>query len=92
MKVIVCLNEAEIDGDTQILIVMNILSDSFNQFNVDYELHPKQYTLTSLMKDLKITEGILKKKGSLLKLMYLKKILRRPNPRARPRRTKNQRP
>ena len=30
---------------------------------MDYELHSKQYTLTSLMKDLQISKGILKKKG-----------------------------
>ena len=68
MKVIAYLNEAEIlgaeiDGDTHISMVMNTLSHSFNQFSVDYELHLKQYTLTSLMKDLQITEVILKKKG-----------------------------
>ena len=67
MKVIAYLNGAEIlvakiDGDTQILIVMNTLFDSFNQCRLDYELHPKQYTLISLVKVLQIIEGILKKK------------------------------
>ena len=43
-------------------MAINTLFDSFNQFKVDHELHMKQHTLASLMKDLQITKGILKKK------------------------------
>ena len=34
-KVITYLNEPKIDTDTQILMVLNILVESFNQFRVD---------------------------------------------------------
>ena len=42
---------------------MNTQLNAFDQFRVNYELHPKQYNLTSLVKYLQITEGNLKKKG-----------------------------
>ncbi|PON81075.1 Zinc finger, CCHC-type, partial [Trema orientale] len=69
MKVITYLNEleipgAEIDCDTQIDMILNTLSDTFNQFKIDHEIHRKDYTLTCLMKDLQITEDILKKNRS----------------------------
>ncbi|PON59419.1 hypothetical protein PanWU01x14_159290 [Parasponia andersonii] len=69
MKVIAYFNEleilgAEIDYDTQIDMVLNTLSDTFNQFNIDPEIRRKDYTLTGLMKDLQITENILKKNKS----------------------------
>ncbi|PON73605.1 hypothetical protein PanWU01x14_057870, partial [Parasponia andersonii] len=69
MKVIAYLNEleifgAEIDCDTQIDMVLNTLSDTFNQFKIDHEIRRKDYTLTGLMKDLQITENILKKNKS----------------------------
>ncbi|PON40121.1 hypothetical protein PanWU01x14_299730, partial [Parasponia andersonii] len=62
MKVIVYFNEleilrVEIDCDTQIDMVLNTLSDTFNQFKIDHEIRQKDYTLTVLMKDLQITEN-----------------------------------
>ena len=70
MKVITYLNElkilgAEIDAETKNHMVLNTLSDTFAQFKIDYELNKKDYTLAALMKDLQITENILKKKNSV---------------------------
>ena len=68
MKVIAYLNELEILGDeidakTKNHMVLNLLSDTFAQFKIDYELNKKDYILIALMKDLQITENILKKKN-----------------------------
>ena len=70
MKMIAYLNKieilgAEIDAETKNHMVLNILSDTFTQFKIDYELNKKDYTLAALMKDLHITENILKKKNSI---------------------------
>ena len=70
MKVIAYLNEleilgAKIDAKTKNNIVLNMLSDTFAQFKINYELNKKYYTVTVLMKDLQITENILKKKNSV---------------------------
>ena len=69
IKVIAYLNELEVLGaeigcDTQIDMILNTLSDTFNQFKIDHEICRKDYTLTGLMKDLQITENILKKNKS----------------------------
>ncbi|PON56048.1 hypothetical protein PanWU01x14_184070, partial [Parasponia andersonii] len=69
MKVITYLNEleilrAEVDCDTQIDMVLNTLLDIFNQFKIDHEIRWKDYTLTSLMKNLQIIENIRNKNKS----------------------------
>ncbi|PON40363.1 hypothetical protein PanWU01x14_297960, partial [Parasponia andersonii] len=45
-------------------MVLNTLSDTFNKFKIDHEICRKNYTLTNLVKDLQITENILKKNKS----------------------------
>ncbi|KAK0585083.1 hypothetical protein LWI29_023200 [Acer saccharum] len=55
------LNSAEIDGETKIDIIVNSLSDSFDQFKLDYTLNNKEYTLQGLMQDVQSTEKILVK-------------------------------
>ena len=58
------LNGAEIDGETKIDMVVNSLSDSFDQFKLDYTLNKKEYTLQGLMQDVQSAEKILvKSKG-----------------------------
>ena len=58
------LNGAEIDGETKIDMVVNSLSDSFDQFKLDYTLNNKEYTLQGLMQDVQSAEKILvKSKG-----------------------------
>ncbi|KAI9180050.1 hypothetical protein LWI28_000646 [Acer negundo] len=66
MKVIAHLNiaelhGAEIDGETKIDMVVNSLSDSFDQFKLDYSLNKKEYTLQVLMQDAQSAEKILVK-------------------------------
>ncbi|KAK1591798.1 hypothetical protein Q3G72_013860 [Acer saccharum] len=66
MKVIAHLNiaelhGAEIDGETKIDMVVNSLSDSFDQFKLDYTLNKKEYTLQGLMQDVQSAEKILVK-------------------------------
>ena len=61
---IIELNGAEIDGDTKIDMIVNSLSDSFDQFKLDYTLNNKEYTLQGLMQDVQSAEKILvKSKG-----------------------------
>ena len=67
MKSIAYLNKLkilgiEIDGETKNHMVLNTLLDTFSQFKIDYELNKKDYTLAALMKDLQITENIIKTK------------------------------
>ncbi|PON32923.1 hypothetical protein PanWU01x14_357100 [Parasponia andersonii] len=69
IKVIAYVNEleifgAKIDCDTQIDMVLNTLLKTFNQFKINHEILYKNYTLSSLMKDLQITKNILKKNKS----------------------------
>ncbi|KAI9169007.1 hypothetical protein LWI28_005411 [Acer negundo] len=66
MKVIAHLNiaelhGAEIDGETKIDMVVNSLSDSFDQFKLDYTLNKKEYSLQGLMQDVQTAEKILMK-------------------------------
>ncbi|KAK0607649.1 hypothetical protein LWI29_018134 [Acer saccharum] len=66
MKVIAHLNiaelhGAEIDGETKIDMVVNSLSDSFDQFKLDYTLNKKEYTLQGLMQAVQSAEKILVK-------------------------------
>ncbi|KAI9154317.1 hypothetical protein LWI28_024343 [Acer negundo] len=66
MKVIAHLNIAElngveIDGETKIDMVVNSLSDSFDQFKLDYTLNKKEYTLQGLMQDVQRVEKIIVK-------------------------------
>ncbi|KAL5749433.1 hypothetical protein ACOSP7_024036 [Xanthoceras sorbifolium] len=66
MKVIAHLNIAElngveINGETKIDMIVNSLSDSFDQFKLDYTLNNKEYTLQGLMQDVQSAEKILVK-------------------------------
>ncbi|KAJ8753276.1 hypothetical protein K2173_019675 [Erythroxylum novogranatense] len=64
MKVISAVTEAEMlgadmDADTQMIMIINSLNSSFQQFKLDYELNSKDYTLSELMNTLQNTEEIL---------------------------------
>ncbi|XP_017982382.1 PREDICTED: uncharacterized protein LOC108663290 [Theobroma cacao] len=57
LKVISCLNEAELNGakinkEMQISMIIHNLNLSFSQFKLDYELHTRDYTLSRLTNDL----------------------------------------
>ena len=87
-KVITYLNEAEILGakfynDTQISTILNILSYSFNQFQVGYKLNPKDNTLIGLMKDRQSTKGILRKKRMIVESNVVEEIYSKAKPKGK---------
>ncbi|KAL5767599.1 hypothetical protein ACOSQ2_014382 [Xanthoceras sorbifolium] len=53
------LNSAEINGETKIDMIVNSLSDSFDQFKLDYTLNNKEYTSQALIQDVQNAEMIL---------------------------------
>ena len=66
LKMIGHLNEleilgAEIDGETQIDILLQSLPNSFNQFRLNYTMNKLNYTLAELLKELQAAEGVIKK-------------------------------
>lgn len=68
LKMIDCLNTlevlgAEIDGESQVDIVLESLPDSFNQFKLNYSMNKLTYTLAGLMSSLQTAEGIVKGKS-----------------------------
>ena len=70
MKMIAYLNKmeiigAEIDAETKNHMILNTLLDTFAQLKIDYELNKKDYILAALIKDLQITENIIKNKNSI---------------------------
>ena len=57
LEVIGLLNElevkgAEIDGETQVYMAIETLSDAFDAFRLNYSMNKLNYTLTQLMKEL----------------------------------------
>ena len=70
LKMIAHLNEleilrAEIDGETQVDIVLMSLPESFNSFRLTYIMSKSHYSLTELLKELQTVEGIIGHKRSL---------------------------
>ena len=67
---IVHLNEleilgAEIDGETQVDIVLMSIPASFKNFCLNYTMSKKTYSLTELLKELQVTEWIVDQKKSV---------------------------
>ena len=63
LKMIAHLNElkilgAEINGETQVDIVLILLSKSFKTFRLNYIMSKICYTLVKLLNELKVAEGI----------------------------------
>ena len=71
LEVMGLLNElevmgSEIDGETQIFMAMETLSELFDQFKVNYSMNNLTYTLNELMKELQSCEAIMiKGKGKV---------------------------
>ena len=66
LEVIGLLNElevmgAEIDGETQVYMAIETLSDAFDAFRLNYSMNKLNYTLTQLMKELQSTEAVMNK-------------------------------
>ena len=49
---------SEIDGKTQVDIVLMSLSESFKTFRPNYIISKRSYTLAELLNELKVAEGI----------------------------------
>ncbi|XP_057972756.1 uncharacterized protein LOC131160898 [Malania oleifera] len=66
LKMIGILNElkilgVEIDGETQVDIVLQLQLDSFKQFYLNYNMNKLSYSLAELLKELQAAEGLIKK-------------------------------
>ena len=64
LKMIVHLNEldileAEIDGESQVDIMLMSLPESFKKFRLNYSMNKGSYSLAELLKELQAAEGIL---------------------------------
>ena len=64
LKMISHLNEleilgAEIDGESQVDIVLMSLPESYKNFRLNYSMSKGNYSLTELLKELQAAEGIL---------------------------------
>ena len=71
MKMISLLNEleilgAEIDGESQVDIILQSLQDSYKQFCLNYNLNKPQWTLAQLLKELVSAEGLIKNPSTIL--------------------------
>jgi len=51
---------AEIDGESQVDMILESLPESYDQFKLNYILNHKDYSLSELMSALQATEGIIK--------------------------------
>ena len=56
---------AEVDGKTQIDIVLMSLPESFSNFCLTYNMNKSNYSLAELLKELQAAEGIIDHKRSL---------------------------
>ncbi|XP_059627761.1 uncharacterized protein LOC132270605 [Cornus florida] len=70
LKMISVLNEleilgADIDGETQVDIILQSLPESFNQFKLNYSMNGMAYSLSELMNALKAAKEIFKGQGSV---------------------------
>ena len=72
---------AEIDGETQVDIVLQSFPESFTQFCLNYNIHKHSCSMAKLLKELQSAEGLIKpvvhayvaEKGSAPKLKGKKK-------------------
>ena len=70
LKMITHLNEleilgADIDGESQVDIVLMSLPESFKAFRLNYSTSTGSYSLTEVLKELRATEGIISCWGHL---------------------------
>ncbi|XP_057962239.1 uncharacterized protein LOC131153797 [Malania oleifera] len=66
LKIVGLLNEleilrAEINGETEVDIVLQPLPDSFTQFFLNYDMNKLSYSLAELLKDLQVAEALIRK-------------------------------
>ena len=70
MKMIAQLNElkilgGEIDGETQVDIMLMSLPESFKNFCLNYAMSKRSYSLAELLKELQVVEEIVGHKKSM---------------------------
>lgn len=46
-------------------MILELLSDSFKQFKLNFNMNPKDYTLAELMNELKAAKGIIRDKRTI---------------------------
>ena len=56
----------EIDGESQVDIILQSLPDSYKQFFLNYNMNKPQWTLEQLIKELVSVEGLIKKPSTVL--------------------------
>ena len=71
LKMIGLLNEleilgAEIDGESQVDIILQSLPDSYKQFCLNYNMNKPQRTLAQFHKELVSAKGLIKKPSTVL--------------------------
>ena len=71
LKMISLLNEleilgAEIDGESQVDIILQSLPYSYKQFFLNYNMNKPQWTLAQFLKELISAEGLIKKPSTVL--------------------------
>ncbi|XP_059633051.1 uncharacterized protein LOC132275880 [Cornus florida] len=70
LKMISYFNElevfgADINGETQVDIILQSLPESLNQLKLNYSMNSIAYSLSELMNALQVAEGIFKGQGSV---------------------------
>ena len=50
---------ADIDGESQVDMILQSLPESFKEFRLNYNMNKKIYTLSEMMNELVAAEGIL---------------------------------
>ena len=71
LKMIGLLNELEIlgdeiDGESQVDIILQSLPGSYKQFCLNYNMNKPQWTLAQLLKELVSAKGLIKKPSTVL--------------------------
>ena len=74
LKMIAHLNEleilgAQIDGETQVDIVLMSLPESFKNFHLNYTMSKKSYSLAKLLKELQAAEEIVGHPKKIVQVM-----------------------
>ncbi|XP_074556263.1 uncharacterized protein LOC141812121 [Curcuma longa] len=70
LKMMAHLNEievlgGEIDGETQVDIILQTLPKSFEQFRLNYNMNKRLYSLAELLTELKATEGLFRQNSQV---------------------------
>ena len=59
---------ANIDGQTQVDMILNSLPQSFAQFKLNYNMNQMNFSMSELMSSLQAAEGVIKPGGNVLNI------------------------